>query len=58
MSKKILIGIIIMVVVVILGIGLYWSIQKQPKKYTGEIKKEIILGCETSLLPSAVWIAD
>jgi NitT/TauT family transport system substrate-binding protein len=58
MSKKILIGIIIMVVVVILGIGLYWSIQKQPKKYTGEIKKEIILGCETSLLPSAVWIAE
>ena len=34
MSKKILIGIIIMVVVVILGIGLYWFIQKQPKKYT------------------------
>jgi NitT/TauT family transport system substrate-binding protein len=58
MSKKILIGIIIMVVVVILGIGLYWSIQKQPKKYTGEIKKEIILGCETSLLPSAVWISE
>ncbi len=58
MSKKILIGIIIMVVVVILGIGLYWSIQKQPKKYTEEIKKEIILGCETSLLPSAVWIAE
>ncbi len=58
MSKKILIGIIITVVVVILGIGLYWSIQKQPKKYTGEIKKEIILGCETSLLPSAVWIAE
>jgi NitT/TauT family transport system substrate-binding protein len=58
MSKKILIGIIIMVVVVILGIGLYWSIQKQPKKHTEEIKKEIILGCETSLLPSAVWIAE
>lgn len=58
MSKKILIGIIITVVVVILGIGLYWSIQKQPKKYTGEIKKEIILGCNTSLLPSAVWIAE
>ncbi len=58
MSKKILTGIIIMVVVVILGIGLYWSTQIQPKKYTGEIKKEIILGCETSLLPSAVWIAE
>ena len=58
MSKKILIGIIIMVVVVILGIGLYWFIQKQPKKHTEEIKKEIILGCETSLLPSAVWIAE
>ncbi len=58
MSKKILIGIIIIAVVVILGIGLYRSIQKQPEKYTGDIKKEIILGCETSLLPSAVWIAE
>ncbi len=37
MSKKIIIGIII--VVVIVGIGLYRSIQKQPKKYTGPVEK-------------------
>ncbi len=58
MSKKILIGIIIVVLVVIIGIGLYRSNRKQPKKYAGEIKKEMILGCETGLLPSAVWIAE
>jgi len=58
MSKKILIGIIIMVAAIILGVGLYWSIQIQPKKYTGEIKKEIILGCEISFLTAPVLISE
>ena len=44
MSKKILIRIVIIFVVVILGIGLYWSIIKQPKKYTGSVKKITLAG--------------
>ena len=58
MSNKTLFGILFVVVIVSLGIGLYWSTQKPPKEYFEEIKKELILGCETSLLPSAVWIAE
>ncbi len=58
MSKKILIGIIIVTVVVIVGIGLYWSIQKKSEKYTGGIKDEIILGCEMSFLTAPVMVAE
>jgi NitT/TauT family transport system substrate-binding protein len=56
MSKKTLIGIII--VVVVLGLGLYyWSVQKQPEKYMGPLEKAT-LGVESSLLPAAVWVAE
>ena len=57
MSKKILIEIIVVPAVVILGIGLYWSLQKQPEKYRGPVEKVTIGISATSLLPSLVHIA-
>ena len=56
MSKKILITIV--VVLVILGIGLYWFLQKQPEKYTGPVEKVTMGVNVTSLLPSLVHIAE
>ncbi len=56
MNKKALIRIIIVVVVVAFGIGLYWFTQKQPG-YTGPVEK-VTIGVESSLLPSAVWVAE
>lgn len=56
MNRKTMIGIIIAVVVLV-GSGLYWFIQKQPEKYTGPVEK-VTLGVETSLLPAAVWVAE
>ena len=57
MSKKILIGIIIVVVVITLGIGLYWSIQKQPKKYTGPVEK-ITLAAYAGETGALVYVAE
>jgi ABC-type nitrate/sulfonate/bicarbonate transport system substrate-binding protein len=58
MSKKIFIGLVPVIVVIILGICFYWSTQKQPKESIGEIKKEIILGCEISFLTAPVLVAE
>ncbi|MEE8479300.1 MAG: ABC transporter substrate-binding protein, partial [Candidatus Neomarinimicrobiota bacterium] len=55
MSKKIIIGIII--VVVIVGIGLYRSIQKQPKKYTGPVEK-ITLAAYAGETGALVYFAE
>ena len=57
MSKKILIGIIIVIAVIILGISLYWFVQRQPEKYTGPVKKVTMGISSTSLLPSLAHIA-
>jgi NitT/TauT family transport system substrate-binding protein len=57
MSKKILIAIIIVTVVVIVGIGLYRSTQKQVKKYTGPIEK-ITLAAYAGDTGSLVYIAQ
>jgi len=56
MSKKILIAII--VVLVILGIGLYWFLQKQPEKYPGPVEKVTMGISFTSLSPSLIHIAE
>ena len=56
MTKRTVIAIVIAVVVIGLGIGI-WSVQKRTPKYTGPVKK-VTLGVETSLLPSAVWVAE
>lgn len=57
MSKKILIEIMVVAAVVILGVGLYWFVQKQPEKYRGPVEKVTIGIGATSLLPSLVHIA-
>lgn len=57
MSKKTLIGIIIIVVVVALGVSFYWFTQKQTKDFTGEIKK-VSIGATTQELSTLIWIAD
>ena len=57
MNKKIIL-IVIVIVIIALGAGSYfWLGLKQPEKYTGPVEK-IIFGVETSLLPSAVWVAE
>lgn len=58
MSKKILIGIMVVVAVVIAGVSLYWFVQKQPEKYTGPVEKVTMGISATSLLPSLVHIAE
>ncbi len=57
MSKKTLIGIIIVGVVVILGISFYLSTQKQVKKYTGSVEKAT-LGVYKGEFSSLVFIAE
>ena len=57
MSKKTIIGIIIVGVVVIVGIGLYRSIQKQPKKYTGPVEK-ITLAAYAGETGALVYVAE
>ncbi len=57
MSKKTLIGIMVVVAVVIAGVSLYWFVQKQPEKYTGPVEKVTMGISATSLLPSLVHIA-
>jgi len=58
MPKKILIGLVLVMVVVILGIGFYWFNQKQPKETKGKIIKEIVLGYEISFLTAPVLVAE
>ena len=57
MSKKTLIGIMVVATVVIAGVSLYWFVQKQPEKYTGPVEKVTMGISATSLLPSLVHIA-
>lgn len=58
MSKKILIEIMVVAAVVIAGVSLYWSLQKQPEKYRGPVEKVSMGISATSLLPSLVHIAE
>ena len=55
MAKKILIGII--TVVAVLGIGLYWYIQKQSEKYTGPVEKITVAAAEY-LTGALIYIAE
>ena len=57
MSIKTIIGIIIVVVVVTLGISIYWPIQKQPEKYTGPVKK-ITLAAYAGETGALVYVAE
>ncbi len=57
MSKKTIIGIIMMSVVVILGIGIYSFIQKQAKKYTGSVEK-ITLAAYAGEVGALVYVAE
>ena len=56
MSKKILIGIIVVVAVIILGISLYWFVQRQPEKYTGPVKKVTMGISSPNLFSSLIYI--
>ncbi len=57
MFKKILIGITIVVLMVVVGIGLYWLIQKQPGKYMGLVVK-ITLAAYAGDTGALVYIAE
>ncbi len=57
MSKNMLTGITIVVMVVIVGIGLYWLIQKQPGKYIGLVTK-ITLAAYAGDTGALVYIAE
>ena len=57
MSKKTLIGTMVVATVVIAGVSLYWFVQKQPEKYTGPVEKVTMGIGAASLLPSLVHIA-
>ena len=57
MSKKTLIGTMVVATVVIAGVSLYWFVQKQPEKYTGPVEKVTMGIGVASLLPSLVHIA-
>ena len=59
MNKKILIGIIIVVVVAALGVSFYWFTQKQPEesKYTGPIEK-VTIAAYLGEFSSLVFIAE
>lgn len=54
--KKTLIAIVIVVGVIILGVGLYWSIQKQAQEPV-ELEK-VSLGMRPGVIGSIFWIAD
>jgi len=56
MNKKTLIGIII-AVVVLAGLGFYWFVQKQPKKYTGPVEKITVAAAEY-LTGSLIYVAE
>ncbi len=56
-SKKTLIGIIIVVIVVVLGISGYWAFQKQPGKYTGPVEK-VALAAAAYLTGALVYVAE
>ena len=57
MSGRTRIGSIGLAVAVVLGLGLYLSVLKQPGKYTGPVER-IVLGAETVAHSSPVWIAE
>jgi len=57
MSKKTLIGIIIVVIVVVIGISGYWAYQKQPRKYTGPVEK-ITVAAAAYLTGALVYVAE
>jgi NitT/TauT family transport system substrate-binding protein len=57
MSKKTSIGIIIVVIVVALGIGLYWAFQTKPEEYTGPVEK-ITLAAYAGDTGALVYIAE
>lgn len=51
----------ILVVIIALGLvvgGYFWLRHEEPEKYRGEMRKEVILGCERSLLTAPVWVAE
>ena len=57
MSKKTLIGIVIVVIVVALGISLYWAFQTEPEEYTGPVEK-ITLAAYAGDTGALVYIAE
>ena len=58
-KRGVWVWILVAAIAIGLVIGGYFSLSReQPKKHTGEIKRGIILGCETSLVTSPVWIAE
>lgn len=57
MNKKLLIGIILVVVAVVFGIGFYWLTQKPPEKYTGPVEK-IIVGTDIGIINLAIFVAE
>ncbi len=56
MSKKTSIGIIVVIMVVV-GIGLYWAFQRQPEEYTGPVEK-ITLAAYAGDTGALVYIAE
>ena len=51
----------ISVVIMVIGLGVVGYLllnREQPEKHADGRKREIILGCEVSILPSIVWIAE
>jgi len=53
------IGILVVIVALGLAVGGYFGLrQEEPDKYRGEITREVILGCERSLLTAPVWVAE
>ncbi len=56
-SKKTLIGIIIVVMVVVLGISGYWAYQKQPGKYGGPVEK-VAVAAAAYLTGALVYVAE
>ena len=57
MSKKAIIGIIIVAVLIIIGIALYSFIQKQPEEYTGPFKKITVAAAEY-LTGALIYVAE
>jgi len=58
MSNKKSLWLVIVCVFAVFGIGLFWSYKKQSQKDMPEIKHDIILGCEVSLLTAPVLVAE
>jgi NitT/TauT family transport system substrate-binding protein len=51
----------ILVAGIVLGLAvvvLVWLRQEEPEGYSGEMRSEVILGVETSLLTTPVWVAE